>query len=185
MRRAKTDDRGVGAIRIELYHDLNAAVEEQALDFSIDVGGQVYAAEDLCTKVAKHLRLSALSAYLFALFDTEEGEWLSPDREVSSQNARAATKCLRFRMRFIPAVPKIPSLDPNTLRYLYLQCRHDFVHDKITYRKSKNIGREHLLGLGVIDMVRHGKVYGFNMEKLKNMDPIEFIPVSRLTLNYL
>lgn len=187
MRRAKADDRGAGvapdqqSIKVELYHDLNTPIEEQALTFT-DVG-KIYVAEELCIKVVEHFSWNTMSVYLFALFDTEEREWLPPDKAVHSQRGR--TKRLKFRMRFIPALPKIPSLDAKTLHYLYFQCRHDFVQDKIIYKKSKDIGQQHLLGLGVTDMVRHGKERGIDLEKLKNMDPNDFIPVSPSTLNHL
>ena len=141
--------------------------------------GAIYSAEDLSSRVARELNIGSLSFYLFALASKEDPSlWLPPNAEIPCEEDTALHYV--FRLRFLPPQQKVKQLgdtDPEAFKYFFLQCRHDFVNDKIPY-KDGDLSQDRSLGLGVIDMVRFGrennKDLAFITTKLK---PKLFIPV--------
>lgn len=53
-------------------------------------------------------------------------------------------------------------------------------------RMSNKVGQEHILGLGVVDMLRWGKETNLNLNQLKKVEPKKFIPSSsKSSIQYL
>ena len=145
----------------------------------------MFTAEELCIHTAKYLGVGTLTLQLYALAKPDLSLWYPPNHEVLCEET--CMKEFLFRIRFLPASNEIQLThlyrkDQKTFDYLYLQCRDDFVNDRIEYKsndiRGKKIGQEHLLGLGVIDMLRFGKDKKYDLSKLKSLDPSDFISLS-------
>jgi len=163
-------------ISVFMYGDLNSSDAEQTLhvkDFE-----RTFDAEELCYMAVEKLGITPLVAPLFALAYYPSLElWCPPNEKIQCSEESAHEFFLR--VRFIPpesVIVKLPHIDSKMFNYLFLQIRSDFINDHIAFTKS--IGQEHLLGLGVIDMVRYGKEHAVNFSSLRNLDPQDFIPVS-------
>lgn len=174
-RQAGTSSQCTSGITIYFYGDFNSMDSEQMLHIS-DYD-RSYTAEQLCYKAAARLKLSPLTAPLLALA-TMNVELYSPPNE---SIVCSPTSCREFvlRVRFVPPEHVIGRLASSNLHvemfnYLFLQMRRDFLDDRIEYRE-KFIRQEHLLGLGVIDMVRYSKEH---KTELRRLEPQDFIPVS-------
>jgi hypothetical protein len=174
-RQASSSSQCASGITIYFYGDFNSVDSDQMLhiaDFD-----NTYTAEHLCYKAAARLNLSPLTAPLLALATANVELYLPPNERIT-----CSTNCGQeyvLRVRFIPPEHIIGRLASNNVHctmfnYLFLQMRSDFLNDRIDYR-DKVIKQEHLLGLGVIDMVRYSKEH---QSDLRRLEPQDFIPAS-------
>jgi len=139
--------------------------------------GRTFYAEELCYMAAEKLGITPLVVPLFALAHSSLKLWYPPNEKITCSEECAHEFILRIR--FIPPesiIGKLPAIDGRMFNYLYQQIRSDFINDHIVFTQS--VGLEHLLGLGVIDMVRYGKEHGKNLPSLRNLDPQDFIPAT-------
>jgi len=160
---------------ISIYMYLKSSDGEQTL--IVNEFGRTYDAEELCYMAVEKLGISPLVAPLFALAYPLLESWCPPNEKILC-SAECAHEFI-LRIRFIPPETVISKLSRDeriTFNYLFQQIRDDFINDYIVFTKS--IGQEHLLGLGVIDMVRYGKEQGINLSGLRNLEPQDFIPAS-------
>jgi len=162
-------------ISVYIYGDLNSPDHEQTMivkDF-----GRTFHAEELCYMAVEKLGITPLVAPLFALTYPLLELWCPPNEKVTCSEESFYEFILRIR--FIPpesVIAKLPHIDSKMFNYLFLQIRSDFINDQIVF--TKEIRQEHLLGLGVIDMVRYGKEHAKSLSDLRNLDPQDFIPAS-------
>lgn len=164
-------------ICVYLYHDIDS--QETQCHHVFQEYGRTFTSEDLCFIIAEYLKISSLAFPLFALKHFESDIWLPPNEKIecSSNNLKE----YMFRIRFVPPESHIAAfgiLDKNAFNYLFLQVRNDFIHDRIRYPSSSNIGQEHLLGMGIIDLIRFGKERAYDLVLLQKQDPHSFIPNS-------
>lgn len=159
-------------IAIELYHDHGAAENDKRLLFK--QYDKDFLAEELCLEVAKRLGITPVSFHLFGLFDPHSEIWLPPNATITCR--KEVLTSYTFRLRLYPQVgPELLSkrFDREAFNYFFLQCRHDFVNDRISYQEKK---QDKILGLGVVDMVRQAKEKNTTLSDLKKLDPTPFIP---------
>ena len=171
------DVQGCGII-VELYHDEGTEPEGQRL--TVDNFDSVYTAEELCVDAAKKVQITPVSIHLFALVDCQLKNWLSPNTEILCPRDKIVRYA--FRMRFLPPVDerllsRLQPRDQAAFKYLYLQFRDDFVHERLCYQERQ---QNRILGLGVVDMVRYAKEKGMGLPELKKQDPGPFIPAEIL-----
>lgn len=163
-------------IVVYMYGDVNCSTDDQTL--IVQEFGNTFDAEQLCYMALEKLKITPLVAPLFALAHPSLESWCPPNDKIP-----CATNCTHkfvLRVRFIPPesmIVELPRIDSKIFDYLFQQIRSDFINDRIVYRDS-SIGQEHLLGLGVIDMVRYGKQHDINLAGLRNLNPHDFIPAS-------
>jgi len=167
-------------IFVYMYGDLNSLDHEQTM--IVKEFGRTFNAEELCYMAVEKLEISPLVAPLFALaypYLLTPELWCRPNEKITCCEEYAHEFILR--VRFIPpesAIVRLIHIDVKMFNYLFLQIRSDFINDQIAFKKEKSIGQEHLLGLGVIDMVRYGKEHGIKLSDLRNLEPHDFIPTS-------
>lgn len=143
--------------------------------------GRTYTALELCMQVAQELNIGSLAFNLFGLQAMEEPfHWLPPNGEIEC--CEDSCQNFRFSMRFRPPQSKMYQLatkiDEDAFKYFFLQCRHDFVNDRIHYKDGK-LSQDRSLGLGVTDIVRYGRQYGKDSTYLTSkVNPKLFIPLS-------
>jgi len=140
--------------------------------------GKTFDAEQLCYMAVEKLEMTPLVATLFALAYPSLEFWCPPNEKILC--SEDCTREFALRVRFIPpdsVIAKLPHIDGKMFNYLFQQIRNDFINDRIVYRDD-SVKQEHLLGLGVIDMVRYGKQQNVNLTGLRNLDPHNFIPSS-------
>ena len=139
-----------------------------------------YTVEQLCQKTASHLGIGTVAFPLFAMFDMGRDVWLAPNILVHCSISES--RLLVFRARFMPSPKAIVNVlfvdDMNAAKYLFLQMRHDFLNDLVTYNKEKKVSNEHLLGLVVFDLVRYGKEKNLELKHIENLALKHFIPSS-------
>ncbi|CAH1779139.1 unnamed protein product [Owenia fusiformis] len=115
-------------------------------------------AEDICITVAKYLNIAPLQSFLFALRELriqenihEIGQWLSPQRKITSQDYDG--RIFEFRFRFLTAndefVSRLFENDQSAFSYLFNQCHYDFVQNRLTFPKS--FGTDFKIGIAVLD----------------------------------
>jgi hypothetical protein len=130
-----------------------------------------YIVEKLCQKAAVHLGIGTVTFPMFAMFDLRRDVWLAPNTHVHC--SKDESRLLVFRVRFMPSPRAIVNVifvdDLNAAKYLFLQCRHDFLNDLVVYKKHKT-SHEHLLGLVVMDLVRYGKEKNLDLKQIENLD---------------
>jgi len=174
-RQSNSSSQQSGGIIIHLCSDFNCLENERMI--TLLEYGQYFTAEQLCYKSAARLNISPLTAPLLALAKPFTEVYLPPNELITCLADLIQEFVLR--VRFIPPEHVIGRLASNSLHcpmfnYLFLQIRSDFMNDRIEFRE-KSIKQEHLLGLGVIDMVRYSKQY---QADLRRLEPQDFIPVS-------
>jgi len=172
-RQSSTQSQSSNGIIIHLYDDVNSSNSEHIQEF-----GKTFDAEQLCYRVVEKLEITPLVAPLFALAHPSLELWCPPNEKILCSEDCAREFVLR--LRFIPPaviMDKLPQIDSKMFNYLFQQIRNDFINDRITYG-DKSMGQEHLLGLGVIDMVRYGKQHEINLAELLKLEPKHFIPSS-------
>jgi len=159
-----------------MYGDVNCANSDQILQ--VQEFGKTFDAEKLCFMALEKLEITPSVATVFALARPCLDSWCPPNEKIPC--SEDCTREFVLRVRFIPpysVIAKLPHIDGKMFNYLFQQIRNDFINDRIIYH-DKSIGQEYLLGLGVIDMVRHGKQNNINLSGLRNLDPQDFIPAS-------
>lgn len=167
---------GYNGIVVHLYHDVDTPEAERY--YLVQEYGQTFTAEKLCFVIATQRKISSLAFPLFALKRTDSEIWLPPNESIEC--SASSSKEFIFRIRFVPPESRINTLgisDIRTFNYLFLQVRDDFIHDRIKYHEN-TIGQEHLLGIGVIDVVRFGKERAYDLVHLQRQDLHSFIPNS-------
>jgi FERM F2 acyl-CoA binding protein-like domain/FERM F1 ubiquitin-like domain len=183
-RQAASSSQSTGGIIIYFYGDFGAVDGERTLT-DTEYGSR-YTVEHWCYKAAESLKLSPLTAPLLALATVNVELYLPPNEYITC--SADSSQEFVLRVRFIPPENVIGRLASSSLHssvfdYLFLQIRSDFLNDRIDYQE-KSIKQEHLLGLGVIDMVRHSKEHSSDLRRLQ---PQDFIPVSlkKVKFNFL
>lgn len=173
-------DQKLGVI-IHLYSDVNAPCNETMYVFG--ARKNPYSADELCLEVAKKLHISPKAFHCFALCTCDLKLWLPPNESIDCGNE--TKKEYVFRMRFIPTEDCLFGLmdtDVRAYHYFFLQVRDDFVTGRVIYRNvnGKKITQAHLLGLGVIDMLRWGKEHDMDIKQIQKFAPKtkNFIPNS-------
>ena len=157
-------------ISILLFDDYNVDNDWGYRVLEIKEYQKQFTAEELCYRAASELDIGSIAFPLFTLYDVSRNLYL---------NLNAVIKCSAdenqqfvFRVRFMPAVNAIAHVifinDTNAAKYIYLQFRHDFIHENIEY--EKNTSHEHILGLIVMDVVRYGKQANLSLKEIYNLD---------------
>lgn len=167
---------GHNGIVVHLYHDVDTP--EADCYYLVQEYGQTFTAEELCFRIAVERKISSVTFPLFALKRTDSDIWLPPNEIIEC--SASSSKEFVFRIRLVPPESRINTLGISDLRafnYLFLQVRDDFMHDRIKYHEN-TIGQEHLLGIGVIDVVRFGKERAYDLVHLQKQELHYFIPNS-------
>jgi len=175
-RQPSASSQSSNGIFVYMYGDVNCPNSEQTL--VVQEFGKTFDAEQLCYMAVEKLEITPLVATLFALAHPSLDFWCPPNEKIPCSEDCARDFVLR--VRFIPpesVIVRLPHIDGKMFNYLFQQIRNDFINDRIVYRDN-TVGQEHLLGLGVIDMVRYGKQQNVNLTELRNMGPRDFIPAS-------
>ena len=173
-------EHGAGIV-IHLYTDIDAPTNTATRVFV--ARENPYSAEELCVEVAKKLRIGPKAFHCFALCTCDIKLWLPPNERIDCNSD--TRKDYVFRMRFIPTEDCLFGLmdtDVCAYDYFYLQVRDDFVTGRVRYENvnGKKITQAHLLGLGVIDMLRWGKEHDMDIKQMQKSAPKtkKFIPNS-------
>jgi len=175
-RQPSASSQSSNGIFVYMYGDVNCSNSKQPL--VVQEFGKAFDAEQLCYMAAEKLEITPSVATLLALAHPSLEYFCPPNERIP-----CSEDCPRefvLRVRFIPpdsVIAKLPHSDGKMFDYLFQQMRNDFINDRIVYR-DQSIGQEHLLGLGVIDMVRYGKQHNINLSGLRSLDPQDFIPLS-------
>ena len=132
---------------VHMYHDIDAADADSQYRLVAPPGG--YTAEALCELAAVRLDIDPLALHTLALSGASAsgGRYYAPCERVRG----SAT----LRVRVLPpraGLPRLADRHPGLLHYLFLQCRADLTGGAVAVVGS--VGRERLLGLAVLDMLR-------------------------------
>jgi hypothetical protein len=170
-------------IRIHVFHDVPVDSDTRPLAHDYQNFGRIFTAEELCMDVARQLDIGSLAYHLFALQTIPEKAsdtpvWLPANEQIECNEDECLH--LQFRLRFLPPPDKMrliaSRVDEMAFNYFFLQCRQDFVDDRVKFKEGK-LPQDKALGLAITDIVRFAKEHSITYIS-KRLSPRLFIPNS-------
>lgn len=162
---------------VELCSDLQDDKSSNIMHFPPRPQG--YLAEEICIEVCRSQEIGAYTFHLFALATLDLKIWLSPSHLITFDDSHAVYRYL-FRIRFKPhenSFLKIITVNLRTFDYYFLQCREDFLRDRLK-EELDDVKQNDILGLAMMDMLRYGKENKIDYNGMKKYEPELFLPAS-------